>query len=431
LFRRALPVILTVARDKVMSKKRKENRSPKALNNRLKSQAENYTIVERKADASSENKASGKINLFAKLKANWLVVLVISFLSIGALGAGLKYLEDDAKRELARRESHKGKLLTESEKGKESLLNSINPFLPAPLPNPTPQLSKEYLYAGSKLLAVEDNGATAAAPADLAVWRPSSGVWYVLNGNGTYTIQGWGTNNDDPVEGDYDGDGKTDFAVFRPSTNDWWILKSSDGGYYSVNFGVSGDKPAQADFDGDGKTDIAVFRPSNGTWYISQSGNSQTLTQAFGLSTDIPAPADYDGDGRADIGVWRDSNTTFYSINSSNSQLATTGFGTGGDQPVSSDYDGDGKADYALFRQSNSTWYVRQSTSGNLWQMTWGASGDQLVQNDYDGDGKTDVAVWRPSNGNWYISKSGSNYALRQEVWGTSGDIAVPAYYRR
>src|SRR2546430_1867269 len=33
---------------------------------------------------------------------------------------------------------------------------------------PTPQLSKEYIYAGSRLLAVEDANANAAPPTDLA-----------------------------------------------------------------------------------------------------------------------------------------------------------------------------------------------------------------------------------------------------------------------
>ncbi len=360
------------------------------------------------------------------LKSNWLIILVIGFFCVGAFGAGLKYLEDSAKREIAKREIGKANLL---EKQEESLLNSINPFLPAPVPNPTPQLAKEYVYAGSKLLTVEDANANQAAPADLAVWRPSSGVWYVLGGQGSaQTIQGWGTNLDDPVEGDYDGDGKTDFSIFRPSSNDWWILKSSDGNYYSVTFGTSGDKVAQADYDGDGKTDLAIFRPSNTTWYIFQSSNSQSIQYQFGLSTDLPAPADYDGDGRADIAVWRNSDKTFYSLNTSNNQILNATFLESSTIPVSADYDGDGRADYAIRNGAN--WHIKYSSNGQTETIPWQQSTDTEVQNDYDGDGKVDIAVWRNSDGNWYIRKSSTN-TLRQEAWGTTNDIPVPAFYRR
>jgi hypothetical protein len=61
----------------------------------------------------------------------------------------------------------------------------------------------------------------------------------------TYFSQQWGLATDRLVPGDYDGDGKTDVAIFRPSTGTWWILKSSTNytTYIGQSWGVGTDVP--------------------------------------------------------------------------------------------------------------------------------------------------------------------------------------------
>lgn len=88
---------------------------------------------------------------------------------------------------------------------------------PLPVPSPTtPVLQKEYVYAGSSLVAVADPGVSPGIVTDLAVWRLSGGsaTWYVINGetSGT-TSAGWGTTGDVPLPADFHGDSKTDFCV--------------------------------------------------------------------------------------------------------------------------------------------------------------------------------------------------------------------------
>lgn len=310
----------------------------------------------------------------------------------------------------------------------------------------TPQLSKEYIYAGSRILAVEDANANAAPPVDLAVWRPSNGSWYVMGTGGSIlAAQQFGANGDKPVPGDYDGDSKTDFAVFRSNQNEttWYILKSSDNNYYGASFGAysQGDYPVPADYDGDGKTDIAVYRATEGKWYIAKSSDQSLMIMQFGvnLNIDQTAPADYDGDGKADIAVWRKGDQAFYALYSSSNYapyqtavLSTAS--TTNSVPVSADYDGDGKADFAA--KSGTGWSIKRSSDGQIETLSfsWQQAGDKEVSNDYDGDGKVDIAVWRGATGDWYIRQSsliGQSNELRQSHWGQTGDIPVPVFYRR
>ena len=260
---------------------------------------------------------------------------------------------------------------------------------------------------------------------DFSLFRPSTGVWYILNGNSSaIRIQQFGINNDIPTAEDFDGDRRTDLAVFRPSDGNWYCLKSAESTFNVVNFGMSGDIPAAGDYDGDARADFVLFRPSNGTWYI-RSPNSTFTTVQWGVAGDVPVPGDYDGDGKYDVAVWRSSNGNWYSINSSNSNFLINQYGVANDQPATGDFDGDGRNDLAVFRQSTGEWFIKRSSNNSFQILSWGINGDIPVVGDYDNDGRDDVAVFRGSNGTWYVISSTTGI-IQIPGWGVAGDIPIP-----
>jgi len=240
----------------------------------------------------------------------------------------------------------------------------------------------------------------------------------------TFTVNQSNTTAATRTRFDYDGDGRADLSVRRPTNNVWYLLRGT-AGYTAMQFGITGDRMVPADYDGDGKTDVAVFRPSNGTWYVYMS-QSQTFQQfGWGTNGDVPVPTDRDNDGKADLVIYRESNNTWYT-RFANATFNQFQFGVAGDKPMQGDFDGDGIGDVALFRPSNNNWYIIKSSLGFFIQ-TWGQAGDIPLTGDFDGDGATDQAVFRPGTGQWFLSRTTAGFSSQN--WGQAGDIPVAADY--
>ncbi len=297
---------------------------------------------------------------------------------------------------------------------------------------------------------------------DLAVFHPATAQWFIqpisVNasntaqpvGNQTVVQFGW-VGVDKPIPADYDGDGKTDIAIYRPSgsnpdqTQGQFYIRSSSSGQLPVrNVGVAGQVasnaiPVALDYNGDGKADPSIYQPSSSQWSFLYSGSGAPYTQTVGTANGLPlgaplsyrlpgalnpggggsskaTPGDFNGDGKADMMTYNRSTGVFNLSFTGGSTLSMGPISYGGRNlagdnfiPIQGDFNGDGKEDFGVYDFSNAVYYIEESSSNGstLVVKSYGWPGHDLpLMADYNGDGITDFAVFRPSTATFYAQLS-------------------------
>jgi hypothetical protein len=273
------------------------------------------------------------------------------------------------------------------------------------------------------------------------------------NGDGTFTgiafayPNGWnfsGTSGGNPstlyapVIGDFDGDGKTDFA-FAAATIIYVMSSNGDGTFSgnaftypnSWNFGNPSQPgytpPVVGDFNGDGKTDIIFPRgPQSSTHYVllgkgdgTFSGNSFPAAALFS-SLDTPIVGDFNGDGKADCAILT-ATTSYFMLGNGDGSFSLSqfiypnGWNFGNPPstsyvPITGDFNGDGKVDFA-FAGATTLYLLQAASSSPNYQLS-------TVTN---GLGAATTFTYQPlTNSSLYAKGSGSTYPI--------SDVQAPIY---
>jgi hypothetical protein len=223
------------------------------------------------------------------------------------------------------------------------------------------------------------------------------------SGNPNLTFTFGGQPGDQPVAGDWNGDGRTDLGIFRDGTFLRGIITTTTACLRCfpvttvepmdpLPFGQAGDRPVAGDWDLDGIDDVGVYRSNTSTFLLRVQEGSTVIpchgcppqpiirinTTQFGSAGDLPVTGDWDGDGRVSIGVFHDG--VFQVTNDFFETNGGSAFGFIGDLPLSGDWTGTGRHRLGLFHPSTATMSLETKLGeGPDINFTFGSASDLPV----------------------------------------------------
>ncbi len=200
---------------------------------------------------------------------------------------------------------------------------------------------------------------------------------------------------DVPIAGNFVGDAISEVAVYRRGKRSSFVINDPAGARI-LTFGGATDDPVVGDWDGDGAVNLGIRRAKRSK--VRLKTPTKVLKIAYGDPGDRPIAGDWDGNGTSEIGVFRPSTATFYqrAVDGTTSVVA---LGDSDDLPVTGDWDGDRITDLGVYDQKTATYTLRLIDGlGLAWttQVQLGVAGDLPVTGDWDGNGTTDLGAWSP-----------------------------------
>lgn len=222
---------------------------------------------------------------------------------------------------------------------------------------------------------------------------------------------------DVPLAGNFVSDAAAEPVMFRRAATSTFVIARPGGGNPKViRFGTATDQPVVGDWDGDGRDNPAVRTPANRTFQLRTPAGVTDVV--FGRMRDLAIAGDWDGDGTSEVGV-RKAAKPVWRLRAADGTVTKVMFGAVEDIPVTGDWNGDGVTDLGTYDGSNAVFTLRVTDADGLaWtaQVPFGSPGDLPVTGDWDANGKTDVGVWDPATATFSQRMAPAPTAARAKV---------------